>query len=287
MQKLLINLILFFTLLFTNSYAFNYKLPKKATQGQLIIGIAPKGTVVKFAGKTQTVESNSSLGKFPIGISRDHKKYAIVTMIYNNKKYNHKIKIHQRKYEIQKITGIPQKKVTPPKTFYKRIGKEAKQIKNSRTKTIKNQYYTRKWIHPSYGIITGVYGSQRYFNNIPKRPHLGIDIANKKGTPVYAPQTGVVRLAQKDNYFSGNTLIIDHGNFINTSFIHLDKIFVKKGDFVNQGDKIGTIGSTGRSTGPHLDWRINWHSIKLDPALLDGVYLGLNPKGKKITQNKN
>lgn len=284
MQKLLINLLLL--LIIPNSFAINYKLPTKATQGQLIIGIAPVGTIVKFAGKTQIVKSNKKYGKFPIGISRDHKKIAVIKLIKNNKTYSHKINIHQRKYDIQKINGIPSKKVTPPKSYYERIGRESKEIKNSRINTTEKKYYTRKWIHPTHGIITGVYGSQRYFNGKPRRPHLGIDIANKRGTPVYAPQKGVVRLAQKDNYFSGHTLIIDHGNHINTSFIHLHKMLVKEGDYVKQGDIIGTMGSTGRSTGPHLDWRINWHSIKLDPALLDGVYLGLNPKGKKIKLNK-
>ena len=121
---------------------------------------------------------------------------------------------------------------------------------------------------PSKGRISGVYGSQRILNGEPKNPHFGLDIANKRGTPVLAPADGVVLLTHKDMFFSGGTIVLDHGFGITSSYIHLNSIDITEGEKVKQGQKIATIGSTGRSTGPHLDWRLNWFGQRLDPALL-------------------
>ena len=123
-------------------------------------------------------------------------------------------------------------------------------------------------MRPSIGRVTGVYGSQRYFNGKPRNPHYGLDYAAPTGTKVIAPATGTVVLAHPDMYFSGGTIIIDHGMGLNTTFLHLSKLDVKVGDKVTQGEKIGEVGATGRVTGPHLDWRVNWGSVRLDPALV-------------------
>ena len=116
--------------------------------------------------------------------------------------------------------------------------------------------------------ISGVYGSQRILNGKPRQPHYGIDIAAPKGTPVVAPADAVVRLAESDLYYTGGTLILDHGHGLSSAFLHLATVDVRVGESVRRGQKIGTVGSTGRSTGPHLDWRINWFDRRIDPAPL-------------------
>jgi len=118
---------------------------------------------------------------------------------------------------------------------------------------------------PVKGIISGVYGSQRILNGKPKWPHYGIDIAAEKGTKIKSSATGVVTMAETDLYYTGGTIIMDHGHGISTIYSHLATLNVQVGDEVLQGDIIGTVGSTGRSTGPHLDFRVNWFQTRLDP----------------------
>ena len=121
---------------------------------------------------------------------------------------------------------------------------------------------------PLKGIITGVFGSQRVLNGKPKRPHYGIDIAAKEGTEIIAPLDSIVRMAEKDLYYTGGTIMLDHGHGVTSVYSHLSKILVKVNENIKKGDIIGLVGSTGRSTGPHLDWRINWFEQRLDPSLL-------------------
>ena len=123
---------------------------------------------------------------------------------------------------------------------------------------------------PIKGRISGVYGSQRILNGEPRRPHFGIDIAAPTGTKVGAPADGVVTMVHPDMFFSGGTMIVDHGHGLSSAFLHLSRILVEKGDRVVQGQTIAEVGSTGRSTGPHLDWRINLFDRRLDPSLLVG-----------------
>ena len=121
---------------------------------------------------------------------------------------------------------------------------------------------------PAEGIITGVYGSQRILNGTPKRPHYGLDIANKMGTDVIATSDGEIVLVEKDLFYSGGTIIISHGLGLTSSYLHLSSILVEKGDVVVQGQKVGEIGATGRATGPHLDWRMQIRETRIDPRLL-------------------
>ena len=121
---------------------------------------------------------------------------------------------------------------------------------------------------PLDGPITGVYGSQRVYNGTPKSPHYGVDYAAETGAIVAAPASGIVTLADLDLFYSGGTLILDHGFGLTSSFLHLSGISVKTGQFVERGEPIAKVGSTGRSTGPHLDWRMNWYNIRIDPQLV-------------------
>ena len=121
-------------------------------------------------------------------------------------------------------------------------------------------------------IITGVYGSQRILNGKPRRPHYGLDYAASEGTPIKAMMDGVVTLAEKNLYFTGGTIIFDHGHGISTLYMHMKDVDVKKGQKISQGDIVGTVGQTGRSTGPHLDIRLNWFDVKLDPMSILKLY---------------
>ncbi len=123
---------------------------------------------------------------------------------------------------------------------------------------------------PLTGRISGVYGSQRILNGEPRQPHYGVDVARPTGTVVTAPAPGVVTLVEADLYYSGGTLIIDHGRGLSSTFIHLSEILVEPGQQVETGDAIAKVGATGRATGPHLDWRMNLGPVRLDPALLAG-----------------
>ena len=157
--------------------------------------------------------------------------------------------------------------VSPPKSFWDRIKKENKVIKEIRSLDSNVDFIFQKFDWPTKGIISGVFGSQRILNGKPKRPHYGIDIAAPEGTYILAPTEAIVRMAEKDLYYTGGTVMLDHGHGVTSVYSHLSSINVKVGDKINKDQKIGEVGSTGRSTGPHLDWRINWFSERLDPSL--------------------
>lgn len=175
----------------------------------------------------------------------------------------------QREYRVQKIEGVESKYVSPPAEVTARIRSDNQAVKRARS-LFKHEMraYLEGFELPSKGPISGVYGSQRVFNGVPKRPHYGLDIAAPVGTPVYAPVGGVVTLAHDDMYYSGGTLILDHGRGVSSSFLHLSEIVVEEGERVDKGQLIAKIGKSGRVTGAHLDWRMNWKDKRLDPQLL-------------------
>ena len=240
----------------------NVVLNGKFTQGALLRGQAPAGAKVTLNG--ETVQTNKD-GKFVIGFEREAPlQQTLVVKLDNGQKWQRDITLEKREYNIQRIDGLEQKMVTPPAEVTARIKQDNINVANARSgNTDLDALFTRfEW--PAKGVISGVYGSQRILNGVPKWPHYGLDIANETGTPVYAPVDGVVTLAD-DLYYSGNTLILDHGMRVFSTFLHMETITVEVGETVKQGEQIGTIGSTGRSTGPHLDWRINLGNIRLDP----------------------
>ena len=157
--------------------------------------------------------------------------------------------------------------VTPPENVYKRIIKENKEIAKVRALNTKINYIFQEFVWPVQGIITGVFGSQRILNGKPRRPHYGIDIAAKKGTNILSPTDSIVRMAEDNLYFTGGTIMLDHGHGVTSVYSHLSKLLVKKNQKIKKGHVIGHVGSTGRSTGPHLDWRINWFDQRLDPSM--------------------
>ena len=234
-------------------------------QGGLVKGKTDNNISLKFKKR---LLRKTSKGFFVIGFGRDHPQIANLSLKINQKWITKNINIEKRVYKTQVINGLEKKMVTPPKSFYDRIIRENKVIKEIRNLDSDIDFIFQKFNWPAKGIISGVFGSQRILNGKPKRPHYGIDIAAKKGTSVIAPIESIVRMAEKDLYYTGGTIMLDHGHGVTSVYSHLSLINVNVGDKVKKGQKIGEIGSTGRSTGPHLDWRINWFLERLDPALL-------------------
>ena len=255
--RLLLIIILSIT---THINAIEFK--GKFLQGHYIIGLTDPSAQIIIGNKKVKVSDD---GYFVFGIDRDRKFDLIITKIQDGKKEKIIKKVLKRKYNIQRIDGLEESKVTPPESVYKRIKKENNKIGEARSINSRLPFFKNKFIMPVEGIISGVYGSQRILNGKPKWPHYGIDIAAKQGTMIKSSGSGVVTMAEEDLYYTGGTIIMDHGHGISTIYSHLETIIVSIGDKINQGDIIGTVGSTGRSTGPHLDFRINWFQTRLDP----------------------
>jgi len=259
------NIIKYILLIFLFSFKVSaVEFNGKFIQGHFIIGKTDPSSKVKIDKKQIKVSKD---GYFAFGISRDRKYDVVITLEKNGVKEKITKIIQKRKYNIQRIDGLEEKKVTPPEEVYERIKKENKSIAKARAVDTSLDYFKNKFIIPvDDAIITGVYGSQRILNGKPKWPHYGLDFAQKEGAPVKAMISGTVTLAEPDLYYTGGTLIFDHGHGVSTLYMHMNEIFVKKGQKVKQGEVIGTVGSTGRATGAHLDVRLNWFDIRLDPA---------------------
>ena len=233
-------------------------------QGGLVYGKSIPKTSIKFMKRIIFQDSDN---KFVFGMGRDYPETAVLEIKYNNDIRKINIKIKKQVYKIQKIKGLPKKMVSPPESVYKRIIRENKEIAKVRALNSKINYIFQDFIWPVQGIITGVFGSQRILNGKPRRPHYGIDIAASKGTNILAPTDSIVRMAEDNLYFTGGTIMLDHGHGVTSVYSHLSKLLVKKNQKIKKGHVIGHVGSTGRSTGPHLDWRINWFDQRLDPSL--------------------
>ena len=252
-------LIIFF---FTTTHLNAVEFKGKFIQGHYIIGITNPSSKIVIDKKNVKVSED---GYFVFGIDRDRKFDLTITKISNGKEEKIIKKVLKRKYNIQRIDGLEESKVTPPESVYKRIKKENNKIGEARAINSDLPFFKNQFIMPVEGIISGVYGSQRILNGKPRWPHYGIDIAAKKGTMIKSSGSGVVTMAEDDLYYTGGTIIMDHGHGISTIYSHLETVLVSVGDKINKGDLIGTVGSTGRSTGPHLDFRVNWFQTRLDP----------------------
>ena len=258
----IITRLFFLIILLASSQSNAVEFKGKFLQGHYIIGITDPSAKIIVDKKNIKVSHD---GYFVFGIDRDRKFDVTITKIMNGKKEKIIKKVLKRKYNIQRIDGLEESKVTPPESVYKRIREENNKIGEARAINSDLPFFKNQFIMPVEGIISGVYGSQRILNGKPKWPHYGIDIAAKKGTKIKSSATGIVTMAEDDLYYTGGTVIMDHGHGISTIYSHLESLNVKVGDEVLQGDILGTVGSTGRSTGPHLDFRINWFQTRLDP----------------------
>ena len=247
-------------------WAGTLELQGQPVQGGLMQGRTDPGTEVTFDGRPVRISKD---GVFLIGFGRDAPAQAklVVTFTDGSREWR-ELKVGQRKYKIQRIDGLPPRKISPSEEDLARIHRESASIKEARAKDDARTDFLKGFIWPAKGRISGVYGSQRILNGEPRRPHYGLDIAAPVGTLVVAPASGIVTLTHPDMFYSGGTLILDHGHGLSSTFIHLHRILVKEGQYVRQGDVIAEIGATGRVTGPHLDWRINLFKRRLDPQLI-------------------
>jgi murein DD-endopeptidase MepM/ murein hydrolase activator NlpD len=235
-----------------------------AVQGGLVIGRVGPGNEVWIDGTPVRVQD----GTFCFGFGRDAVKPALVRVRYpKNYEESREVVPKKRDFRIQRINGLPEKYVSPPKEVLERIARDAKAVSEARNSDRGETWFLQKFDWPAVGPISGVYGSQRILNGQPREPHYGLDIAAPEGTPIKAPISGVVTLAE-ELYLSGNTMIVDHGHGISTSYLHMSRQDVKVGDKIDKGQQLGLVGKTGRVTGPHLCWRLNWFQTRLDVALL-------------------
>jgi murein DD-endopeptidase MepM/ murein hydrolase activator NlpD len=241
------------------------KLSGEIKQGALVVGKTSPGNIVSFDGNALPLSAN---GDYVFGFGRDDVATHQLQIIYpNGKKEVKKLTPAKREYKIQRIEGIAKKIMNPNLKAVARAKQDGMQVRAARKTLSAKTDFSQGFIPPIKGIITGVYGSQRVFNGVPKRPHFGLDYAGKTGDPVKAPAAGKVVMFVPDMFYSGGTMIIDHGHGITSSFLHLSKSYVKKGDEVKKGQVVAAVGASGRATGPHLDWRVNWLNVRLDPAL--------------------
>lgn len=232
----------------------------------MVLGKTDPQHRLRFLGQSVRVNPD---GQFVVGLGRDAPKTVqLIEILPSGVERTHTFSVEQRQYNEQRIEGVPKRTVQVPESELPRIRQENRLTGKARRVDSPRQDFLQTFQWPAKGIITGIYGSRRFYNGQARRPHYGIDIAAPQGSPVTAPAGGSVTLVHEDMYFSGGTLIIDHGHGISSTFIHLHKILVKDGESVQQGQVIAEIGATGRATGPHLDWRMNWFKQRLDPQLL-------------------
>lgn len=234
-------------------------------QGGMLFGKTLANTKVWVSEQKAHVSKD---GSFVFGIGRDATHVKVVLENAEGARSSFEYSVKQREYPTQSIEGVAKKYVAPPEEVTNRIKEENAKVWKARQTLTTDAHFAKGFTWPLIGPVTGVYGSQRIFNGVPKRPHFGLDIAGPVGAQVVAPAPGVVTLVHDDMYYSGGTLIIDHGQGISSTFIHLHKVLVNEGDTIKRGDAIAEVGATGRATGPHLDWRINWFNERLDPALV-------------------
>jgi murein DD-endopeptidase MepM/ murein hydrolase activator NlpD len=255
-------------LLLSAAVAADITLQGKAQPGAVLFGKASQGSEVQLDGKLVPISAD---GHFVIGFGRDAKgTHTLKEITPAGSNYNMPIELAAREYKLERVDGLPPSKVSPqiPEVLA-RIKREGAQVATARTRRDGERLdYLNGFIWPVKGRLSGFYGSQRILNGVPKRPHYGLDIAASPGTTIVAPAAGIITLAAADLYYSGGTIILDHGQGFSSTFLHMSKVEVKVGQRVEQGENIGKVGATGRASGPHLDWRMNWLDQRVDPQPL-------------------
>jgi len=234
-------------------------------QGGLVIGKTQPNNIVRLNERVLPVSSN---GDYVFAFSRDDDSQYLLTVTSPEGTIEQKKLIPtKRDYKISHVEGIKKSIMTPNKKAKTRAKVDWEMINKVRKVSSNLTDFSQGFIAPRKARITGVYGSQRFYNGVPKNPHYGVDYAGAIGSPVKAPAAGKVLLWVPDMFYSGGTLVIDHGHGITSNFLHLSDSLVKEGDRVNQGQVIAKVGNSGRVSGPHLDWRMNWHKVRFDPQL--------------------
>lgn len=240
--------------------------PASASQGAMVIGKVPAGSTVRYAGRELRV---SGYGSVVFGIGRDEKgPLQVQVQRPDGGNETISIAVTARDWPVERVNGVPPKTVNPPPAIAERIAREQAQVTESRKRDDNRTDFTQTFIWPVQGRISGRFGNARVYNGQPGSGHSGMDIAVPTGTPVKAPAAGVVTFVGPDLYLTGGTLVLDHGFGISSNFLHLSRIDVKVGDRIEQGQSIAAVGATGRATGPHLHWGMNWFDTRIDPLLV-------------------
>lgn len=243
--------------------------PREASQGALVIGKVDPGSHVRYADRDLRV---TSAGDVVFGIGRDEKGPVPVDVRHpDGRRTRHEIAVVPRDWPVERVEGVPAKTVEPPPEIAARIRREQARVSAARARDDARGDFLETFIWPVTGRISGRFGNQRIYNGKPGSPHSGMDIAVPQGTPVKAPASGRVTFADADLYLTGGTVLLDHGHGVSSNFLHLSRVDVKVGDRIEQGQVIGAVGKTGRASGPHLHWGLNWFGVRLDPLLLRGI----------------
>ena len=239
--------------------------PASVQQGAMVIGKVPPGSTVEYAGRTLRT---TGYGSVVFGVGRDEKGPASIRVTRpDGSGETASVLVTPRDWPEQRVDGVPQATVDPPPAIAERIRREQARVAEARKRDDARADFAQAFVRPVEGRVSGRFGRARVYNGKPGSPHSGMDIAAPTGTPVKAPAAGIVTFADGDLYLTGGTLLIDHGHGISSNFLHLSRIDVKVGDRVEQGQAVAAVGSTGRSTGPHLHWGMNWFDVRIDPQL--------------------
>ncbi len=240
--------------------------PASAPQGAMVLGKVPPGSRVEYAGRTLRT---TGYGTVVFGIGRDEAGPVTVTVVRpDGSRSEASIAVSARDWPVQRVDGVPPKTVDPPPEIAERIRREQAQVVAARARDDDRADFAQRFAWPLQGRVSGRFGNQRVYNGKPGSPHSGMDIAAPTGTAVRAPAAGVVTFAAPDLYLTGGTVLLDHGFGISSNFLHLSRIDVKVGERIAQGQTIGAVGATGRATGPHLHWGMNWFDVRIDPLLV-------------------
>jgi hypothetical protein len=246
------------------------RFPPSVSQGALVIGEVPPGAEVRYAGRELTPTADH---RVVFGVGRDEKGPVVVDVRERSGAHERiEIAVTPRDWPVERIEGVPPATVEPPPEIAARIRREQARVVAVRSRNDPRDDFLETFLWPVEGRISGRFGNQRVYvvngKDVPKAPHSGMDIAVPQGTPVKAPAGGIVTFADPDLYLTGGTIVIDHGRGVSSNFLHLSRIDVKVGQRVRQGDVVGAVGMTGRATGPHLHWGMNWFDVRLDPLLV-------------------
>lgn len=246
--------------------AGTYSLNGEFKQGGLVFGTVTPGSLVSLDAQDVLVSKD---GLFLLGFGRDAKAESHLMITYpDGMQDSQSLSISKQKYKISRINGLPKKKVTPNPEATKRIRADNAQVGRTRKQVSKETWFASGFEVPVKGRISGVFGSQRVLNGKPRSPHKGVDIAAPQGTLLKADADGIISMLRDDMYLMGKGIMIDHGQGLQSIYIHMDEILVKKGQFVKKGEPVGKVGMTGRATGPHVHWGVSLKKTALDPQLL-------------------
>ena len=257
-------LFLIFSIYLIAGNASAFELCGSIKQGEFVIGKAKDANVVSINENELMLSKD---GYFLLAFGRDEKNTQKLKIVANED-FNYSFDVGKTDWDVQNIKGVPPRKVTPSDSDLAAIELERKVVRGSLKEVKDNTSWLSGFMMPVEGRISGKFGGQRIMNNVPKNPHQGMDIAAKEGTPIKASADGEIVLAYPDLFYSGNVVVIDHGFGLQTIYAHMKDMSVKVGQKVRKGDVIGTVGKTGRATGPHLHWGASLRNVRFNPQSL-------------------